>query len=70
MSESKIFSSESWKRFNTSLRQLSKIHSGITLVCIEDSNLVTSLINNEESILLTDAHSYCNILRYRNCHRP
>ncbi len=54
------------KRCNSRLRRLPKIHSGITLVCIDHSNSLFSSINNEENVRLTDAYNHCNILRYTN----
>ncbi len=54
------------KRCNSRLRRLPKIHSGITLVCIDHSNSLFSSINNDENVRLTDAYNHCNILRYTN----
>jgi hypothetical protein len=58
--------SEVRQRLNVPLRRLPKIHSGITLVCIDDSSSLLSSMNNEESIRLIDTYSHCNILQYTN----
>jgi len=61
-----IFSNDD-KRYNIRLHRLSKIRSGITLVCIDNSNSLLLSMNNEENInLIRGGYSHCNILRYTN----
>jgi hypothetical protein len=54
------------QRFNTSLRRLPKIHGGITLLSIDDSNLLLSSMNNQEDIQRTDFYNHCNIIHYKS----
>jgi hypothetical protein len=58
--------SDARQRFNTSLRRLPKVHGGITLLTIDDSNLLLTSMSNEENVQRTDFLNHCNVIHHKS----